>query len=262
VSYQHTLLGFAPSFGGEASAEAVGRSVSLAARLGERALAGLQPLRFNRAEVEDIADMVPGTRIFVGDRATRSQFLAEIGEGQILHLSTHGMVNAADPKLSFVAFTQRGDSLELEELLYYNDLAALPLQTELVVLSACETSLGTYVPGETTLSLATAFTAAGARSTLTTLWQVDDAATRDLMVAFYRELATGKNRSEALSAAQLAQLEGGDFAHPYFWSAMTLYGEAGPIDFAGGGFTLEYWTGALIALLVLGGLFWWGKRKE
>lgn len=262
VDYQHSLLGFAPSFGGDASAESVGRSVSQAARLGERALAGLQPLRFNRAEVEDIADMLPGTRVFIGDKATRSNFLEGIGEGQILHLSTHGMVNAADPKLSFVAFTQRGDSLELEELLYYNDLAALPLQTELVVLSACETSLGTYIPGETTLSLATAFTAAGARSTLTTLWQVDDAATRDLMVAFYRELATGKDRSEALSAAQLAQLEGGDFAHPYFWSAMTLYGEAGPIAFAGGGFTLEYWAGALTALLVLGGLFWWGKRKE
>ncbi|WP_273443779.1 CHAT domain-containing protein [Neolewinella agarilytica] len=263
VSYQHNLLGFAPSFGGEASAEAVGRSVSLAARLGERALVGLQPLRFNRAEVEDIADMVPGTRIFVGDKATRSRFLEELGDGQILHLSTHGMVNAADPKLSFVAFTQRGDSLELEELLYYNDLTALPLQTELVVLSACETSLGTYVPGETTLSLATAFTAAGARSTLTTLWQVDDAATRDLMVAFYRELATGKDRSEALSAAQLAQLEGGDFAHPYFWSAMTLYGEAGAIDFAGGGINWYYLAGALVGFLLMGGyVLHYNKQKR
>jgi len=262
ADYEHNLVGFAPSFGGQATAEPVGRSVSLAARFGERALAGLEPLRFNRAEVEDIAGMVPGTDIFVGDDATRSQFLEGIADGRILHLSTHGMVNAADPKLSFVAFTQRGDSLELEELLYYNDLAALPLRAELVVLSACETSLGTYVPGETTLSLATAFTAAGARSTLTTLWQVDDAATRDLMVAFYRELAEGKERSEALSSAQLAQLESGDFAHPYFWSAMTLYGEAGPIAFSGGGFNLEYWVGALTALLVLGGLFFWGRRKE
>lgn len=261
--YTHNLIAFAPSFGGKTSVQAVSRSVSLATRLGERALAGLQPLRFNRAEVEDIESIVPGALVYFDEEANRGRFLEGISESRILHLSTHGMVNAADPRLSFVAFTQRGDSLELEELLYYNDLAALPLRTELAVLSACETSLGSYIPGETTLSLATAFTAAGARSTLTTLWQVDDAATRDLMVAFYRNLTAGNSRAESLAAAQLMQLEGGEFAHPYFWSAMTLYGEAGPIAFDADLFNPYYLWGALTGFLLLGvyTIYWNGRKK-
>ncbi len=90
----------------------------------------------------------------------------------------------------------------------------MPLAAELAVLSACETNLGKYVAGENVLSLASAFTAAGARSTLTTLWSVNDEATKELMVAFYRALTAGKTRSEAVAAAQAEHQEKPDVAHP------------------------------------------------
>ena len=60
----------------------------------------------------------------------RQQFLNLISKSKVVHLSSHGMVNAADPNLSFIAFSQLGDSLEAEEMLYFNDLYALPLNTE------------------------------------------------------------------------------------------------------------------------------------
>ncbi|WP_173021516.1 CHAT domain-containing protein [Lewinella sp. W8] len=217
--YEHDLLAFAPTF----------RGASTNNQRGSRALPGLQPLRHNRPEVEAISSLIPDALSFYDEEANRQQFLNLIGKSKVVHLSSHGMVNASDPNLSFIAFSQLGDSLEVEEMLYFNDLYALPLNTELAVLSACETNLGTYVPGENVLSLASAFTAAGARSTLTTLWRVNDRATKELMVQFYEELAAGSSRAEALAAAQASHRDDAEFAHPYYWSALTLYGEAGPL---------------------------------
>jgi CHAT domain-containing protein len=221
--YEHDLLAFAPSFRGDSQA-------SKQQMREDRSLPGLQPLRYNRPEVEAISSLIPDALSFYDKGATRQQFLDLIGKSKVVHLSSHGMVNAADPNLSFIAFSQLGDSLEVEEMLYFNDLYALPLNTELAVLSACETNLGEYVPGENVLSLASAFAAAGARSTLTTLWRVDDRATKELMVKFYEELAAGNSRAEALAVAQTGHQADADFAHPYYWSALTLYGEAGPLE--------------------------------
>jgi len=257
VDYNHNLVAFAPGFNGAAT-PASGRSLDQA---GLRALPGLSPLRYNRPEVEEISAMLPAARAFYGAEANRDAFINTLGSGRIVHLSSHGMVNAADPNLSFVAFSQLGDSLELEELLYFNDLSSLPLTAELAVLSACETSLGEYVPGESTLSLASAFAAAGARSTLTTLWQVDDEATKELMVRFYQELGNGAGRSEALALAQTAHREGGDFSHPYYWAAMTLYGASGPIDLAPDS-PMPWWLMAGGGLLLLVGGFFLFRKKQ
>jgi tetratricopeptide (TPR) repeat protein len=250
VEYTKNLLAFAPTFNGGAVPFGK-RQIN---QINLRALEGLRPLQYNREEVEEISAFIPRSLPFYGKKATREQFLETMGSARIVHLSSHGTVNAADPRLSFVAFSQLGDSLELEELLYFNDLSSLSLNAELVVLSACETSLGEYVPGETTLSLASAFAASGAKSTLTTLWSVDDAATKDLMVQFYKELAEGKSRSEALAFAQQAHRAGMDYAHPYYWSAMTLYGTGGPIAFAAA-FPWRIILGGMALIIAICGFF-------
>jgi hypothetical protein len=260
-SFTEDLLAFAPSFSGEATPGDVNRlrslrsteSLSLDAT---GTLPGLLPLSHNRSEVAAIANLVPKNEVYYDQAATRKAFLTALGGSRILHLSSHGMVNPEDANLSFVAFAQGGDNLEEDELLYFNDLSTLPLEVELVVLSACETSLGKVVPGESVLSLGSAFAAAGAQSTLTSLWKVDDAATENLMVSFYQHLAAGKTRVEALAEAQERQRSEGEFAHPYYWSAMTLNGEAGAIEIKAAS-NWPIWIGAL--LLLLGG-FWAGSR--
>ena len=248
--YQDNLLAFAPSFNGGAGT--AGQRAIRQTNL--RALKSLQPLKYNREEVEAISAFIPRSAPYYGEDANRESFLSTAGSARIVHLSSHGTVNAADPRLSFVAFTQLGDSLELEELLYFNDLSALSMNAELVVLSACETSLGEYIPGETTLSLASAFAASGARSTLTTLWSVDDKATKDLIVQFYEHLAAGKSRAEALSLAQNTHRNSADYAHPYYWSAMTLYGAGGPVELAEEE-DVPLWpiVGGLLVLVAIGG---------
>lgn len=253
VNYNYNLLAFAPEFRGE-NDQIADPSVSGS---GLRSLPGLSPLLYNKEEVAEISGMIRGTLAFSGKKANRQRFLDYVGNARIVHLSSHGMVNTESPNLSFVAFSQMGKNLELEELLYFNDLSALPLTTELAVLSACETNLGKYVAGENVLSLASAFAAAGARSTLTTLWAVNDEATKELMVIFYRALADGKTRSEALAIAQSAHRASVDYAHPYYWSAMTLYGDDGMLDLPPT--NRNSWlivAGALLLLLVGGWLFY------
>ena len=257
TDFPEDIIAFAPSFNGSPNRSATQRQVT---GTDLRAIGRLAPLRYNEAEVAAITDLFARATDYYGAAASRENFLAEIGRGRILHLSTHGTMNAADPNLSFVAFTQSGDSLELEELLYFNDLSALPLRTELAVLSACETSVGEYVPGEVALSLASAFTAAGARSTLTTLWSVDDAATRELMVAFYRKLTAGKSRAEALSLAQEELRTGGTYAHPFYWAALSLHGNRGPLTFSESPSGDGYWLGVVVGLLLMGVLIWWHNR--
>ena len=219
TNYRSNLLAFAPSFGAEAEAGAT--------RGGKR----LGALSYNLEEVHELEILVPEAEVYAGNEASRQCFLERVGGSRILHLSSHGSVDPSDPNLSYIAFTQWGDSLQRDELIYFNDLYQLPLHNELTVLSACETSLGKLAPGETTMSLASAFAAAGARSTLTTLWKVDDAATKEVIVEFYRHLVAGDSRSAALARAQ-DSLREADYAHPFYWAGLSLHGAVEPLTLA------------------------------
>ena len=96
-------------------------------------------------------------------------------------------------------------------------------QTQLVVLSACETGLGEFYPGEGVYGLRLALNAAGASNIMMSLWKVDDTATQELMVYFYQEwLRKSGNMRQAFRSAQ-QQLRK-KYTHPYYWGAFVLSG--------------------------------------
>lgn len=186
----------------------------------------LAPLQNSGEEVYRINKLWKGD-VLTGEAATEAAFTARAGNYRILHLATHGRADERVGDYSFLAFSEIKDSVE-NELLYVRDLYNLQLNADLVVLSACETGLGKLSRGEGIISLARAFAYAGAKSIVTTLWSVDDAKTKDLMVDFYRKLKKGMTKDAALRQAKLDYLEShtnpGD-AHPFYWAGFAPIGD-------------------------------------
>ena len=100
--------------------------------------------------------------------------------------------------------------------------------TELVVLSACQTGLGDIKTGEGVYGLRRAFLHAGARTLVTSLFEVPDTETRQLMQRFYAGIAAGRGKLVALHAAQVGLMEerrkSHAAAHPFFWASFVLVG--------------------------------------
>lgn len=100
--------------------------------------------------------------------------------------------------------------------------------TELVVLSACQTGVGATQPNEGVFGLRRAFFLAGARSLVTSQWSVDDEATHQLMVAFYRHLLSGQPRGTALQHAMSETRQ--RKPHPFYWAPFIFIGKNAPLS--------------------------------
>jgi len=101
--------------------------------------------------------------------------------------------------------------------------------TQLVVLSACETGIGA-VAGDGVYDMRRALALAGAESQVVSLWNVNDASTRELMRDYYGELSRGSGRADALRRAKLHLLHQPRYAHPYYWAAFIPAGDWRPLD--------------------------------
>jgi CHAT domain-containing protein len=124
-----------------------------------------------------------------------------------------------------------GDMLPTAEdgVLTAEDVVSLDLRnTELVVLSACETGLGEVQVGEGVFGLRRAFILAGAKTLVMSLWKVPDQQTQDLMIDFYHRILAGEPRAEALRQAQLAMKQ--KYPEPLYWGAFICQGDPGPLE--------------------------------
>jgi CHAT domain-containing protein len=105
------------------------------------------------------------------------------------------------------------------------------LDTELVVLSACDTGLGAIHAGEGVFGLRRAFVVAGAKTLVMSLWKVPDQQTQALIVDFYRRLLAGTPRGQALREAQQELRK--RHPHPFCGGAFICQGDPGPLRFPG-----------------------------
>ena len=170
-------------------------------------------------EVKAIKTVFPNSELFVEENATKSQ-LFKLTSAKILHFATHG--NIRSPIENSNIQLARLPNLENPDLTY-GEIYALPLEsTEMVVLSACQTALGTVSGTEIGVFIEAFRTKT--ETVVASLWSVDDIATRELMTEFYRNLAKGESRATALRTAQLKLLRDGRMKNPLFWAAFVLYG--------------------------------------
>ena len=180
-------------------------------------------------ELQSIRRVLPGsTEIHAGnDDLKRYLFNGGLAGVPMLHFSTHASIDFTDPNLSRILFTPE-PGRQGSAYLFRSEVQALPLASvDLVTLSACDTERGKLQPGEGVQSFSRAFLAAGARSTVTTLWRVADGPAADLMRLFYSHLARGETKAESLRAAKLSFLHSGtELALPQYWAAFVITGDA------------------------------------
>ncbi len=206
-------------------------------------------------EASGLKSILPQAQLFTANAATETQ-VKQVESPLVLHLATHGfflqsetptppsqsrfdlnpqnLLPSENPLLRsglvFAGANVRRSGQD-DGVLTGLEVSAMALQgTELVVLSACQTGLGDVATGDGVYGLRRAFSLAGAQSQLGTLWFVNDAATRDLMLNFYRQLQQGTPRGQALRQVQLAMLqtEGhqeSGFSHPYYWAPFIPIGD-------------------------------------
>src|SRR5690625_5098449 len=139
-----------------------------------------------------------------------------------IHLATHATINGAFPELSGIRFA--GSDGSGERTLYLGDVATMNFNTDLMVLSACDTGVGPLARGEGMIGFSRAFIQSGVRNLLVTLWKVSDRPTSELMVAFYEEMMAGSDRSEALRRAKRSLIENPATAFPAYWAPFILIG--------------------------------------
>ncbi|HLM56613.1 MAG TPA: tetratricopeptide repeat protein, partial [Pyrinomonadaceae bacterium] len=244
--------------------------------------ARFNPLPGTKGEAAALGSILPGARVLTEAQASEAELKRASGP-EILHVATHGFflpdqtradspADAAVARGLLLGTTQPaaraggenpllrsglalagangGDGGAGEDgVLTALEAAGLDLWgTRLVVLSACETGVGEVKNGEGVYGLRRALVLAGSESQVMSLWQVDDAATRDLMVAYYRRLRAGEGRTEALRQVQLQMIRAvkkaqagpnrslsaaspaaaSDRSHPFYWAAFIQSGDWRP----------------------------------
>lgn len=186
-----------------------------------------------RQEAIDVAKRL-GVKPLLDAAATESAARKRMPSAPVIHLATHGLAysDAHFSRRSFVALgadvsraaAGSDGALEAGELL--GD-STLTLTAELVILSACETALGSTSRSEGTIGLERAFLARGARTVIVSQWSVPDAATRLLMEEFYKawlDPTVDGDKAVALQRAQQRVRSRPEFRDPYYWAAFQVVG--------------------------------------
>ena len=181
---------------------------------------------YSRNEIKAVSKYFPTNQrsVYLGKAAREDVIKAgPHGNYQIIHFACHGFLDELQPIRSALVLTQGRKNAE-DGFLQVRELYNLRLNANLVILSACETGKGTLEKGEGILGLPRIFFYSGARSVLSTLWSVNDKSTAFFMKRFYRYLAEGFSKAQALRLAKQEMIRS-KYAHPYYWAGFVLNGE-------------------------------------
>ena len=191
-------------------------------------------LRRSKSELEAareegirIAALFPQSKMLVGPDADEATVRHLMPSYALLHFATHGVLNARSGLRSALVLAPKQETLGMLEA---RDIMDLRLCAELAVLSACDSGLGQRIVGEGVLGFAWAFYAAGCASVVTSLWQVRDRSTAQMMEQFYTSLAAGQPKDVALQRAMIGTMGMERYNHPYYWATFQLIGDATPVS--------------------------------
>lgn len=184
---------------------------------------GYANLKYSESEIEKISGYLPTSK-FTKNEASANRFKKEAPHYRWIHIATHGDPNLNSDEGGALIFSEKSDKKE-PSILYASEISNLNIRANLVVLSACQSSIGHYTPSQGMNSIAQAFLNAGATSVVTSLWQVDDKSTAQFMDIFYHYLSKGYPKNKALQLTKMNMIN----KMPYYWAPFILIGETGDI---------------------------------
>ncbi|MGC1528450.1 MAG: CHAT domain-containing protein [Phormidesmis sp.] len=183
---------------------------------------GLSPLPYVAREVEKIVAEIPRHTVLLDQQFTQNALSEALKSTlhPIVHIATHGQFGSTAEETHLLAWDRLINVREIAQMLQAN--LGSRADIELLVLSACETASGDQ---RAALGLAGVAVKAGARSTLGSLWAINDEATAEFVGYFYEQLTQpGVSRAAALRLAQLRLLNDPQYQHPIYWAPYTLLG--------------------------------------
>lgn len=217
-------------------------------------------LSHSRVEGRAIVSRVGGSRLLAGADATETAVRSIPAGFTILHFATHAFVDDVHPERSAVLLSSAGSD---DGLLQAREIADLPLDGRVVVLSACRTATGAVLAGEGVVGLSRSFFQAGARTVVGTLWAIRDDHAARFAEAFYASLAGGQSVGFALRQARRRSIADGLPASA--WASYVVIGDGSvvPLPRAAGSWPNPVSLLALAAALVLSlGLLSWNRRRS
>jgi CHAT domain-containing protein len=171
-----------------------------------------------REEIEAVSRALPKAEVFLGPKASEKILREKGPQSRLIHIATHGSFRQDSPVFSGIRI---GDTF-----LNLYDLYRLRLPAEHITLSGCSTGVNVIAAGDEPIGLMRGLFAAGARSLLLTLWDVNDVSTARFMEVFYNNLGQGSDRGTALQ--QATQEVRSEYPHPYYWAPFVLVGKVSP----------------------------------
>lgn len=187
----------------------------------------------SRAEAQAVSQALRRAQLRLGRRATEASLREALSRGGLVHVASHGVMNAASPSFSRIELFRPDDPApDNDGRLEVHEVLGLAIRSPLVFLSGCETGVGpawstSFAQGEDYATLARAFLYAGARNVIATLWPVEDEGAAEFAKRFYDGLRR-VGPVEALADAQRAMLGDTRYRHPYYWAAYRVAGDGLP----------------------------------
>ena len=187
----------------------------------------IYPLRYASKEIRSISNLFKrdATCILSREKATEENVKSlPLTDYRIIHFATHSLLDEKHANRSALVLNLDDDSRE-DGFLQAREIYNAKMNSDLVVLSACQTAMGKIERGEGIQGLTRSFLYAGTRTVLASLWKVDDESTAEFMKYFYTFLTKGKTKQEALCLTKIKMLRS-RYNRPYHWAAFILIGDS------------------------------------